>query len=394
MAGWVEKRGTNKWRLNVPGGTGPDGRRKVYRRTIEATSEREAKKQLDIFSAEVQKGQYVEPSKLTFAEFSQQWLESKKDLAPKTRHRYKRMLESRILPAMGHMKLESIKPFHIMQFYENLQESGIREDGKEGTLSPTTILHHHRLLVTIFNAAVKWQILLTNPAARVEAPKVPRKPAACYDENDIAALLEALDSEELKHRVLVYIALFTGLRRGEIMGLEWQDVDFDNSLLHVRRSSQYLPGQGSITKEPKNETSKRVISIPSFVMALIKQYKTQQSQERLKLGDLWQGSDRLFTTWDGKPGHPEWPSQWFSKFIKKHKLPHLPFHGLRHTAATMLINQNIPLKNISGRLGHANPATTGAIYSHYLQSADKAISDKLENAYQHIMQKDTKKRQV
>jgi len=394
MAGWVEQRGENKWRLNVPGGTGPDGSRKVYRKNVEATSEREAKKHLDVFSAEVQKGQYIEPSKLTFKEFSQKWLESKKDLAPKTQHRYKQLLDARILPAMGHMKLEDIKPFHIMQFYDNLQESGIREDGKEGTLSQQTILHHHRLLVTIFNAAVKWQILLTNPAARVESPKVPRKPAACYDESDIAALLDALEAEELKHRVLVYIALFTGLRRGEIMGLEWADVDFDNSLLHVRQSSQYLPGQGSFTKEPKNETSKRMISVPGFVMALIKQYKVEQSQDRLKVGDLWQGSDRLFTTWDGKPGHPEWPSQWFSKFIIKNKLPHLPFHGLRHTSATMLINQNVPLKNISGRLGHASPATTGAIYSHYLQSADQAISDKLEDAYQHIMQKDTKKRQA
>ena len=163
MAGWVEKRGNNKWRLNVPGGTGPDGKRKIHRRTIEATSEREARKQLDIFSAEVQKGQYVEPTKLTFKEFSHKWIETKKNLAPKTMHRYKKMLESRILPAMGHMKLEDIKPFHILQFYDNLQEPGIREDGKEGTLSPTTILHHHRLLVTIFNAAVKWQILLPIP---------------------------------------------------------------------------------------------------------------------------------------------------------------------------------------------------------------------------------------
>jgi len=392
MAGWVEQRGENKWRLNVPGGTSPGGNRKVYRRTVEVTSEREAKKQLDIFSAEVQKGQYIEPSKLTFKEFSQKWLESKIDLAPKTQHRYKQLLDMRILPAMGHINLEDIKPFHIMQFYENLRESGIREDGKEGTLSPTTILHHHRLLVTIFNAAVKWQILLTNPAARVESPKVPRKPATCYDENDIAALLEALEGEELKHQVLVYIALYCGLRRGEIMGLEWPDIDFDNSLLHIRQSSQYIPGKGSFTKEPKNETNKRVLSVPGFVMALLKEYKVYQVQYRLQVGDLWQGSTRLFTTWDGKPGHPEWPSQWFSKFIKKHKLPHLPFHGLRHTAATMLINLDVQLKNISGRLGHANPATTGFIYSHYLKSADKAISDKLEQ--QHNMQINTKKRQA
>jgi integrase len=377
MAGWVEKRGKNKWRLNVPDRTGPDGRRIVHRRTIEATSEREAKKQLDIFSAEVQKGQYIEPTKLTFKEFSQKWLEAKKNLAPKTLQRYKQLLESRILPAMGHMKLEDIKPFHIMQFYGNLQEPGIREDGKEGTLSPTTILHHHRLLVNIFNAAVKWQILLTNPAVRVEAPKVPKKPADSYEEEETAALLTALEGQPIKFQAVVYIALGCGLRRGEIMGLEWSDIDFDSSLLHVRRASQYVPGKGLITKLPKNETSKRVVAVPAEVVSILKKHKANQAEQRLKVGDLWQDSNRLFTTWDGRPMHPDTVTGWFSDFIKDNNLPPLPFHGLRHTAASYMIKAGIPLKNIASRLGHSSPNTTLNIYAHSFKSVDEEAANKM-----------------
>jgi len=188
--------------------------------------------------------------------------------------------------------------------------------------------------------------------------------------------------------------MFTGLRRGEIMGLEWSDITFDEGVLRVHQAGQYIPGQGAFTKAPKNESSERLVSLPAFLVDMLRQYRKEQAEHCLKIRDLWKESDRLFTTWDGQPGHPEWPSQWFPKFIKRHGLPHLSFHGLRHTCATILINQDVPLKNISGRLGHADVSTTGDIYSHYLQSADKAIADKLENFYQQIITKDIKKSQA
>lgn len=391
MAGWVEERSENRWRLNVPGGSGPKGERIVHRKMVEAKSEREAKKLLDLFSAEVQKGEYVAPSKLTFEEFVERWFRNygEKNLAPKTLFRYREILESRVLPAMGHLPVEQIKPFHLMEFYTNLQEDGIRADGKPGGLSPKTILQHHRIISSILNDAAQWQVISSSPAARVRPPKVQKKQAGCYDESQMAALLDTLDKEELKYRVLVHLALFTGCRRGELMGLEWQDIDFQKGTLEVRQASQYLPGQGTFTKAPKNESSVRLLSLPPFLVDMLRQYKKEQTEGRLKAGDLWQGSNRLFTTWDGRPMHPDTVTSWFPKFLQRHNLPHLPFHGLRHTAATMLINQNVPLKNISGRLGHSNISTAGDIYSHFLQSADKAISDTLEQVY-HDM-KDTKK---
>jgi integrase len=122
------------------------------------------------------------------------------------------------------------------------------------------------------------------------------------------------------------------------------------------------------------------ISMPESLVPVLKRYKAWQSEKRLKLGDLWQKSERVFTTWDGRHGHPEWPSQWFPKFIKKHNLAPISFHGLRHTSATLLIAEGADLKEVSGRLGHANTSTTGNIYAHFLKSADKAAADKLDSA--------------
>jgi integrase len=164
------------------------------------------------------------------------------------------------------------------------------------------------------------------------------------------------------------------------MGLERPDVDFTKGVIHVRQASQYLPGEGSFTKAPKNEMSIRTISMPESLVPVLKRYKAWQSEKRLKLGDAWQKSERVFTTWDGRAGHPEWPSQWFPKFIKKHNLAPIPFHGLRHTSATLLIAEGADLKEVSDRLGHANTSTTGNIYAHFLKSADKAAADKLDSA--------------
>lgn len=382
MAGWVEKRGENTWRLNVPGGTGPDGKRKTYRRVVDAPSEREAKKQLDVFSAEVQKGQYVEPSKLTLKDFVDRWLRDygEVNLAPKTLRRYKEIL-CRVLDAIGHLKLDQIKPLHLVEFYNNLREEGIRGDGRPGKLSESTVLYHHRVLNSILGDAVKWGLIPFNPASRVDPPKARTKQAACYDKEQTAMLLAALDEEPLQYKMMVVLALTLGLRRGELMGLEWQDVSFERNTIEVCRTSQYLKERGIFTKQPKTETSSRLISVPASVMALLKQYRAQQNEQRLKVGDLWQGSDRLFTTWDGRPMHPDTISSWFRNFLKRHNLPHIKFHALRHTSATLLIAEGVPLKNVSSRLGHANTRTTADIYAHALRSVDQEAAEKLDKLF-------------
>jgi len=198
----------------------------------------------------------------------------------------------------------------------------------------------------------------------------------------------------------VNLVIYGGLRQGELVALEWPDVDTNDGLIRVRQSGQYLSGQGVFTKDPKNDSSKRMISLPKTVISLLKQYKLWQNGQKSKLDDqLWIENNRLFTQWNGKPIFPDTPSKWFSKFIKNHNkkitndknipkeekekylLPEINFHGLRHTNATLLIGQGVDIKTVSSRLGHARTSTTADIYSHSLKKTDKEAADKLENLF-------------
>jgi len=380
MTGYVENRGKNTWRLVVNDGYTPDGKRKRNTKTIKAKNKREAEQLLGQLIAEIEKGRFIDPTKLTFKDFAERWLSdyAEVNLAPKTVFRYKQLLNSRIFPAMGHLKVDQIRPTHLLEFYKNLQEEDIRLDGKQGKLSTRTILHHHRLLSAIFNSAVKWQVILNSPAVRVNPPKVNKTQVVCYNEEQATAMLKAMDKEPLKYKTGITLTLVTGLRQGELMGLEWQDINFEESTITIRQASQYLPGKGLFPIEPKHEMSKRIISIPFSVLSLFKAYRKEWLGSRLKVGDLWQGTNRLFATWDGKPMYPSTITHWFTKFQAAHNLPRITFHALRHTSASWLMAQGLPLKSISSRLGHANISTTADIYGHALKSVDREIAKKFD----------------
>lgn len=447
MAGSLEKRGENSWRLVVSEGFDSSGKRIKHTRTFKGTP-READKALARFVTEVENGTYVDGSKITFAEFTERWRKdyAEKQLEPKTFHRYEDMLNSRILPALGHIKLGKLQPTHLLQFYDNLGEAGIRRDVKysikpefndlmkqkklklidlskqsgvsddtirrmrsgntitaktvaalskalevkpetiflvheSGPLSGQSVKHHHRLISSILTCAVQWQCLISNPAERVKPPKVDKKEAAHFEEDMTEYMLSLLDYEPLKYKTMVYLAVYSGSRLGEVSGLEWSDIDFDKNLLQVCRASQYIPGKGIFTKGPKNESSKRVIAMPPLVMDLLKEYKVWQNEERLKCGDKWEDHNRLFTKWNGKPIFPTTPSAWYREFRRKHNLPDVKFHGLRHTNASLLIGQGVDVQTVAKRLGHTKATTTTSIYSHFLKRPDQEAADKLQNLF-------------
>ncbi|WP_261134786.1 site-specific integrase [Bacillus sp. Marseille-Q3570] len=202
-----------------------------------------------------------------------------------------------------------------------------------------------------------------------------------YDEAQTAELLKVIKDEPLKYNVLINLAIATGLRKGELLGLEWSHVDFDKKTIEVKQSSLYVKGKGVFTKPPKNESSVRTISIPSSITSLLRTYKIHQKEESMKVRDEWHQSDRLFTTWNGMPMHPNTINNWFPKFLKRNNLTPLPFHGLRHTAATLLIGKGVHVKTISNRLGHSNISTTMDIYGHALKSSDEEAANKLDDIF-------------
>lgn len=340
MAGTLDKRGENSWRLIYHKGRDSDGNRIRHTRTFKG-SRSLAEKALAKFVTEIESGTYADSKNMTIAKFKEEWVSIHvSKLAPKTQREYLRMFDAHILPQLGNIKLEDLRPSHLNKFYEYLKQDDIRLDGKPGMLSERSQRYYHGVISSMLQDAMKWQYIVSNPATRSEAPRVQKKSTQSYDESQSAELLLALSAEPIKYRLLVTLAIFTGLRRGELLGLEWKIIDMDKGQLAVVKQSQYTPETGIVDRTTKTESSKRLVSIPPSIVAILKEYKAAQNEERLKIGTLWQTSDKLFTTWNGKPMHPDTVSSWFNDFLNRYNekmineektpLPHIRFHDLRH----------------------------------------------------------------
>lgn len=248
-----------------------------------------------------------------------------------------------------------------------------------GTLSGKTKLHYHRFLSSVLETAVQWQLISANPCQRVKAPRASRKETDYLDEEQATQLIAALDQEPIQYRTMILLILNTGLRRGELCGLSWADIDLDKAVLSVRRNAVYTVGKGVTLDTPKTSASQRSIKLPASVIPMLKQYQEWQTEYKLQLGDVWVGSDLVFPSCDGSPMRPDTLTNWFAGFTRRHDLPHVTIHGLRHTNATLLIAAGTNLRTVSGRLGHAQASTTANIYAHAVRSADAAAAETLEN---------------
>ena len=196
-------------------------------------------------------------------------------------------------------------------------------------------------------------------------------------------ILQALENEPLKYRALFTLLLYSGMRRGEICGLCWRDIDFQTGVIDINKSSLYVSGKGVFDDETKNTSSMRSIKVPSFVLDLLQELRKEQLQEMFKQGSAWQGSftneEKIFTQANGKPIHPCSVTDWFEKFVKRHDLPSVCVHSLRHTNATLMIASGVDLRTVSKRLGHAQMTTTANIYTHAIRTADEIASNTIEN---------------
>ena len=442
----IEKRSNGSYRITVSCGYLPNGKKDRRHKSIklpdgltERQKEKEIQKQAVLFEQQVASGTYLDGEKITFAEFSERWMSeyAEKHLAPKTVFEYKNQLTSRLLPAIGHIKLCKLQPTHLIELYNNLGEAGMRADTKyllkleymeilsrerkaitvvsestlrsisrgrpttkviasrisdhcnisigemfapkeaDGKLSSNSINHYHRLISSIMTAAVQWQVIPSNPCERVKPPKIERKEARHYDDAEAAKMFELLECEPIKYQAAIYIAVFGGLRLGETTAIEWADVNFEKNIIKIDKASQYVPDKGSFDGSPKTDKSRREVALPEIAMNKLRLHKNEQDQHRIKMGNLWNHHDKVFTQVDGKPMFKDTPSKWFSKWLKKNDMPELVFHGLRHTHASLLIAEGVDVATVSRRLGHASIATTISVYTHPIQRKDIEAADKL-----------------
>lgn len=380
----IQKRG-GSYLIRVSCGYDTKGKQVIQSMTWkpdEGMSERQIQKELNrqavMFEEACMRG--FQSKAVKFETFAEEWFEeyAKPNLRNTT---YERLLQlrKRVYAAIGHLRMDKISPRQIQAFVNALSKDGANErNGKP--LAPKTIRHNLSLISDVFSYAVKMGVVADNPCAKVTIPKGEQKEKQIYTPAEVERFLTLLNSEPLKYRTFFNLMIYSGFRRGEMLGLEWKDVNFETNVISVRRTSNYTAKKGVYTDTTKTKKSQRSLKFPQEIMDMLKEYKAEQDEQALKYGDKWVETDRLYTKWNGEPMQNGTPYFWLSEFCEKHGLPFYGIHSFRHLFASLLVNQGVDIVTVSGALGHSCVGTTTNIYCHMLQEAQAKVSDAVSSA--------------
>lgn len=383
----IEKRGENSYRLVVESGYDAAGKRQKKYKPIKIEEKLTPKKLKDYlneellkFKIEVEAGEYISPEKMAFVAFSEEWRSkyALKEYSAKSMELNDYLL-SHINPHIGRLKLCDIKPMHIVQLFGSVQE------GRKKPLSANTLTSMHRLLRVIFNTAIAWQLITKSPMAGLKYPKKMKSKTSFYDENESLKLLTTLEEEPLVWRALIVVAITTGLRRGEICGLEWKHINLDKKFIEIDQQLVYTKATQKIVKAPKSEGANRKVSIPQMAVDLLADVRSYTKKEKFRMGSRWKNEgehDFVFRTGTGSSFTPEYLSSKWRDFLKAKELRHINFHALRHTSASLLINEGIHAKVISERLGHSDIGITMNTYGHVFKKADEVAANTFDDIFQ------------
>lgn len=323
--------------------------------------EKELNRQAVQFEEECKQGITGSGTKISLAEFCVQYLDIKKDsFSPATLDFYKNIIDRFIIPSMGHLKVQSIKPAHVQAFIKQLssvtrsERNGHQnENGKK--LSASTIRRYLTVLQSILKQAVKLDIIPLNPANadKLTLPKAVTPKIEIFNKQEAAEMLSFLEKEELQFQVLIQLAIMTGCRRGELVALKFSDIDFNRNKITVERAAIKQKGKKVAFKPPK-DYEVRTITINPYCIDLIKLLQAEKREQATRIGSQWIEGNWLFTQWNGEPMNPQTPTKHFSKFLEKNGLKHRKFHSLRHTSATLLLYGGVNIKQVQERLGHGD----------------------------------------
>lgn len=373
----VRRRHGNSWEINVNLGYDPASGKRLRLFTTVHGSRRDAEAEERRLLRERDTGSVADPHRLTVADYLAKWLQdyARPNVALKTLERYEDIVNRHLVPALGSLPLAKLKPLHIQDYYGKALQSG-RLDGRGG-LSPKTVLHHHRVLHLALKQAVRWQLLNRNPCDAVLAPRPLPREMHALDEVQTLTLLDGAVGTEL-HAPLV-IAASTGLRRGELLALRWQDVDLAAATLAVRQSVVESRAGDLSFKLPKTPKSRRVVALPQMAVRILMEHHRSQLETKLAIGSAYADHNLVFPRLDGRPWSPDAFSCAFRALTRRLQLP-IRLHDLRHTHATQLLRQGIHPKIVSERLGHATVAITLDTYSHVLDGMDREAADSVDRA--------------
>lgn len=335
--------------------------------------EKELNRQAVMFEESVNHG--FKTSAMKFQDFAEEWFEeyAKINLRSTTYERM-RQLTHRVYPAIGHLRMDKITARQLQGFVNSLAKEGANEKtGKP--LASKTIRHNLSFISDVFSYAVKMDLLSDNPCRKVTIPKGEVKEKPIYSQEEMALLLTRISGEPTKYRAFFFLIAYSGFRRSEMLGLEWKDVDCEHNVITIKRTSNYTAGRGTYTDTTKTKKSQRSLKFPQSVMDLLREYKAEHDEERIKLGTKWQDYDRLFVKWDGRPMNNNTPYFWLKEFCEENNFRFCDIHSLRHFYASALINEGVDAATVSGALGHSTITTTTSIYCHVFNQAQARAGD-------------------
>jgi integrase len=321
-------------------------------------------------------GPLPELTSLTTGDYLESWLSQVRGrVRGRTYQGYAGLLRRYAIPLLGPVPLKDLHPLHLQHLYGQLLEEGA--GGYRDQLSASTVLNLHRVLVQSLGWAERFGLLERSPAKAARPPRPRRAEPKVVDPALASRILEATSGTPLE--LPVAIALATGMRRGEILGLRWGDLSPDLCAAHVRRSLQ-ATGEALVFEEPKTKRSRRSVALPAFLHPYLERQRADQARRKEDLGDGWIDSDLAIDAGDGSPVNPDSMSSAWRFLVLRAGLPHVRFHDLRHAHATLLLCQGVHPKVVSERLGHATVGITLDTYSHVLpsmQSEAAAAIDRL-----------------
>lgn len=371
MTGHIRKRTTKKgvsWQIIIEKGLDSNGKRLRDYITVEG-NKKDAERILNEKLVELEKGLYIEPSKLTVEGHIMNWIEIyvKPNLSPTTLKGYLVNLKNHTFPHIGTTPLQKLTPMQIQHMYGKLQEKG---------LSPRSIKYVHSTLRNALQFAYKMQLIPRNPADFVTLPKQIKYRGKAYEENEVIEMLEKAHGTEIE--VPLQLAVGLGLRRGELLGLRWCDINLETNQITICQNLVFVDGE-FIFRQPKSESGKRTIEMPSALNTILRRHKKLQLEDKLFFGSEYKDLDLVCCKRDGNPHNPGGFSHKFEKFLKKHGLRQIRLHDLRHTNASLMLQYNVPAKVASQRLGHSTVSITLDLYSHVLGNLQSEAADKIDS---------------
>ncbi len=349
-----------------------EGQGKRKRKYFYGETKQEVQDKVNTALYEQKQGKLATGPQQTVEQYLEDWLENvhKHKIRDSSYAVYRQLLNNHVLPAFGHVKLQKLTTRHIDTLYVSKLKEGYASE---------TIRAIHRMLHAAFDDAVRWKRISSNVCDDVKPPRPEQHETQTLTKEQSKQLLEA--DKEHRLRALLTLALATGMRRGELLGLEWRDIDFEERSLYIQRTINRIGKKGIVVSEPKTVKSKSKIMLPQFAIDALQSHREQQEEKRKEAGKAWYENDLVFPNSIGKFLEPGRLHIWFKKLLKEAGLPDMRFHDLRHSAATILLGMGVHPKLVQELLRHSNISMTMDRYSHVLPSMQRKMMDDFDDFF-------------